>query len=309
MGARAGAIHLHVHKEAIVNQLHASPQVIPATAPLGACVSGIDLGKPLDADAFGFIESALHAHQVIVCPNQQLDDAQQKAFSLRFGDSLDIHAFLQFAKPEHPEVYVLSNKIINGKPVGAADAAQYWHTDLSYTSHPSRVSILYAIEVPFDDTGPLGDTEFASTTLAYEALSPELKKRLEGKRAVHLAQKPKKSASSHFTKPLAQETQSRLTEVSHPVVRTHPYTGKKCLYVNEGFTLYIEGMARDESDSLLEELFAHMTHSRFVYVHKWSVGDVLIWDNCSTIHQGVPNYGRHQPRLMYRTIVKGTVPF
>lgn len=290
------------------SQLQNRPEVVPAAAPLGASVRGIDLAKPLDAHSFGVIESALHAHQVVVCPDQRLDDVQQKAFSLRFGDTLDIHALLQFAKPGHPEVYVLSNKIEDGKPVGAADAAQYWHTDLSYTTHPSRVSILYAIEVPFDETGPLGDTEFASTTLAYDALSPELKASLEGKRAVHLAQKPKKSTTSHFTKPIAQATQDRLAAVSHPVVRKHPYTGQKCLYVNEGFTLYIEGMERPRSDALLAELFAHMTQSRFIYVHKWSVGDVLVWDNCSTIHQGVPNYGSHQPRLMYRTIVKGSVP-
>jgi taurine dioxygenase len=286
----------------------ASPTVHPFDAPLGAEVRGVDLSRPLDARTFGVVEAALHRHGVIVLRGQRIDDAQQKAFSHLWGAELDIHPLRQFAKPAHPEVFVLSNIKVDGEPVGAADAAQYWHTDLSYTTHPSRVSILYAVEVPQDPTGPLGDTEFASTVQAWRELPEEVRRRLEGRRAFHDALKARSRSGSHFGKPLQRDVQARLAQVSHPVVRTHPFTGEKCLYVNEGFTLAIEGMDPDESDALLASLYRHTTRPECLYAHKWAVGDVLVWDNCATVHQGVPNYGPHQPRLMYRTIVKGSVP-
>ncbi|MGE0799051.1 MAG: TauD/TfdA dioxygenase family protein [Lautropia sp.] len=281
---------------------------IPCDAPLGARIEGVDLSGPLDDATLDRIEQALHAYGVLVFPGQRLDDAAQKAFSLRFGPELDIHPLLEFAKPGNPEVFVLSNIVENGRPVGAADAAQYWHTDLSYTTTPSRVSLLYAIEVPSDERGPLGDTEFAATDLAYRDLDPSMKQRLAGLRAYHDARKPKKSTKSHFTAPLSADTAQRLHQVSHPVVRTHPKTGAKCLYVNEGFTTAIDGMPPAESQALLDGLFQHMVRPQYVYAHKWQAGDLVMWDNCLTIHQGVPNYGPHQRRLMYRTIVKGPAP-
>lgn len=286
-----------------------SLRIVPCNAPLGARIEGIDLSRPVDQSRFSEIETALHQYGVLVFPGQRLDDTSQKAFSLRFGPELDIHPLRDFAKPDNPEVFVLSNIVENGRPIGAADAAQYWHTDLSYTSHPSRVSLLFAVEVPHDDTGPLGDTEFASAAMAYDGLDDEMKRRLAGLHAFHDAKKAKKSQSSHFTKPLATDVADKLRQVRHPVVRTHPFTGTRCLYVNEGFTTAIDGMSAEESDALLERLFAHMTRREYVYTHKWAVGDLVVWDNCLTIHQGIPNYGRHQRRLMYRTIVKGSVPY
>jgi taurine dioxygenase len=233
-----------------------------------------------------------------------------KTFSLRFGKELDIHPLRQFAMPDNPEVFVLSNKLDpNGKPIGAVDAAQYWHSDLSYTPTPSRVSLLYALEVPYSADGqPLGDTEFSSASRAYADLPADMKARLQGLRASHLAQKPK-ATSSHLTAPLDPGTQSRLKEVLHPVVRTHPYTGKKCLFVNQGFTVRIEGMSEAESEALLEFLYRHLTQPKYIYRHRWAVGDLVMWDNCSTIHQGIGNYKYPQQRLMHRTIVKGGVPY
>ncbi|HEY0295265.1 MAG TPA: TauD/TfdA family dioxygenase [Bordetella sp.] len=285
-------------------------RVEPAAAPLGARIHGVDLSVPLDDDTLARIEAALHRYGVVVFPEQRLTDAQQKRFSLRFGESLDIHSLRKFARPEHPEVFVLSNILVDGEPIGAADAAQYWHTDLSYMQRPSRVSILYALEVPRDASGPVGDTEFVSTVQAYEDLPGSVKAQLQGKRAMHLAGKPKKSQTSHFTKPLPTDIEDKLTGgVTHPVVRTHPFTGKKCLYVNEGFTVRIEDMPGEQSDSLLATLFDHMIRPERIYTHKWTVGDVVMWDNCATVHQGVPNYGPKQRRLMHRTIVTGSVPF
>ena len=288
-----------------------SLSILPYEAPLGARIEGIDLHRPIDDGVFHQIEAALHAYGVIVFPRQRLDDASQKAFSLRFGEELDIHPLRDFAKPENPEVFVLSNIVEDGRPIGASDAAQYWHTDLSYTSHPSRVSLLYAIEVPRDESGsPLGDTEFAATYKAYQELDELTRKRIEGRHAFHDARKAKtKSKTSHFGKPLSGDVEERLRLVRHPIVRTHPYAGTRCLYVNEGFTTEIDGLIPEESNEVLESLFAHMTRREYVYTHKWDVGDLVVWDNCLTIHQGIPNYGRHQRRLMYRTIVKGSEPF
>jgi taurine dioxygenase len=252
----------------------------------------------------------LHNYGIVVLPNQNVDDAAQKAFSLLFGPELDIHPLRDFAKPDNPEVFVLSNIVEDGRPIGAADAAQYWHSDLSYTDHPSRVSLLYAIEVPRDQDGrAVGDTEFAAANMAYRELDDRTKERIQGLWAFHDARKAKKGKSSHFSKPLAGDVAARLAQVRHPVVRTHPFTGVRCLYVNEGFTTHIDGLGQEESDELLHHLFAHMTRRDFVYTHKWEVGDLVIWDNCLTIHQGIPNYGPNQRRLMHRTIVKGSAPY
>lgn len=284
-------------------------RVVNANAPCGATIHEVDLSKPVDESLFRRIRAVLDERGVVNFPDQHIDDEAQIRFSLLWGDGLDIHPFRRFAKPAHPEVFVLSNMVdANGEPRGAKDAAQYWHTDLSYAEFPSSVSILYGVVVPRDGAGnPLGDTEFASTALAYRELSLEMKRRLEGLVAVHDAMKPKPGTSG-FMKPLDGGTKAQLKEVVHPVVRTHPSSGLKCLYVNPGFTTRIRGMDPSESDALLETLFAHILDTRFIYTHKWSTNDVVMWDNCSTIHQGVGNYQPPQWRLMYRTIVKGPRP-
>lgn len=283
-------------------------RVIPGAGPIGAEVTGIDLAAPIDADRFAVLESALHTHGVLCFRRQTWTDEAQMRFSRLWGPDLDIHPLHQYAKPDHPEIFVLSNiRDAAGRPIGAPDAAQYWHTDLSYTTHPSRVSILYGVEIPHDDDGkPLGETEFACSIRAYEALPETMKRRLSGLHAAHLAQKPK--PGGNFMKPLDDATQARLREAVHPVVRTHPFTGAKCLYVSFAFTTRIVELPPDESDALLAELFAFQTRPEFMHVHRWAPGDVLMWDNCSTIHQGVGNYNPRR-RLVYRTIVKGSAPF
>lgn len=283
-------------------------KVVNESGIIGAEIRGVDLSRPLAEAQFRAIERALHDRGVICFRNQRIDDAGQKAFSYWWGAELDIHPFTRYGKPAHPEVFILSNILgEDGRNIGAVDAAQYWHTDLSYTEMPSRVSILYSVEIPMKDGRPLGDTEFASTAAAYDALPEDMKLRLARLKAAHYAQKPKKS--SNFMKPLDEETQSKLKEVVHPVVRTHPQTGRKCLYVNHGFTTRILGMEAAESDRLLDELFDFIVQPRFMHVHKWAVGDVIVWDNCSSIHQGIGDYKLPCRRLIYRTIVKGSVPF
>lgn len=278
--------------------------------PLGAEITGIDLTQAIDSETFKRIENAFHEHCVVVFRNQRLTPQAHLAFSRRFGDLL-VHVLKQYNDPEIPQVLVLSNIVENGKPIGIQDGGQYWHTDLSYTAEPSRCSLLYAVEVPFENGVALGDTLFVNTCAAYEALSGEMKAKLAGLKATH-------SYNALYTR-MQQKTGSRVEldedqkksvpEVVHPIVRTHPFTGRKSLYVNEGFVTGIVGMAEAESERLLAELFEHVTQPRFMYRHKWQPGDLLMWDNCSTQHNAVANYGPHQRRHMRRTTVRGSAPF
>lgn len=285
-------------------------EVRPLAAPLGAVVEGFDLGLLPEGEWLGDLEAALHQHRVLVFRNQRIDDGQMLHFSKYFGKELDIHAMTQFAKPDNPEVFVLSNIVEDGRQIGAVDAAQYWHSDLCYTRTPSRVSILYALEVPVKGGRVLGPTDFADTAAAYYALPTEIKEQLEGRKARFVASKKKPGQrASHFNK-MNKDTESRLEDsVVHPVIRTHPSTGEKSIFVNEGFTTEILDMEQEESERLLDYLYAFTRQPRFIYRHTWAPGDVVMWDNALTLHQGVGDYALPQRRLLYRTIVKGTVPF
>ena len=278
--------------------------------PLGAEITGIDLTQPVSDETFKRIEDAFHEHCVVVFRNQRLTTEAHTAFSRRFGDLL-VHVLKQYNDPQVPEVLVLSNIVENGKPIGVQDGGQYWHTDLSYTAEPSRCSLLYSVEIPFENGVALGDTLFVNTAAAYDALSDEMKTRLAPLQAKHsynaryeLMQKTRGTRSE-----LDEDQKKSVPVVTHPVVRTHPYTGRSCLYVNEGFTLGIVDMPEAESKALLAELYDHVTDPRFMYRHRWQTGDLLMWDNCSTQHNAVANYAPHQRRHMRRTTVRGSAPF
>jgi len=274
-------------------------------APLGAEISEIDLARPVDNATFAEIEGLFHDRGVIVFRDQRLTDEQQIDFSKRFGE-LEIHPAKIYNKPEHPELLVVSNVIENGRAIGLQDAGQYWHTDLSYMASPSRCSLLYALEVPMKDGAPLGDTLFVSTTYAYDTLAPELRARIEGRKAVHgYAQRYRMQQSKGGRAPLSDEELKKVPDVVHDMARAHPLTGRKTLFVNEGFTTSVEGMAEEESARLLRTLFDHITRPEAVYRHKWRVGDLLMWDNGSTQHCAVADYALPLRRRMQRTTVRG----
>ncbi len=275
---------------------------------LGARIDGIDLAAGLDDAGFRAVEDAFHRHAVIAISDQQIDEAMLVDFSRRFGE-LEINVASSFHHPDFPHINILSNrKRPDGRNAGSPDAGQGWHTDMSYNATPARASILYAIEVPQRDGEPLGDTLFAGMGAAYDALDPAMQKRLEGLSAVH-----------HFSKfydymiDEKGSTRPRLTEaqkatkppVTHPMVVRHPFTGRKCLYADPGYTIRILGLSDSESAALLEELFAFQTRPEFLYRHKWRVGDILIWDNIATIHMATGGYAPHEHRLMHRTQVLG----
>ena len=282
----------------------------PTGAALGAEIRGIDLAKPLDDATFDEIVDAFHQYEVVYFRDQKLTPDQHVAFSRRFGE-LEHHVRADRCRPGYPELFVVSNVVENGKAIGSQDAGLFWHSDLCYMAEPSRGSIFYAREVPLDDNGePLGDTLFASATAAYDALPESTKQRIAGLQAINSYEQGYYRDRKSGPRPQLTEEQRRKTpDMPHPIARTHPFTGKKCLFLNEGYTSRIVGMDGPEGEALLKELIAHATDPRFIYRHKWRVGDLLIWDNCATQHLAIPDYQLPKRRLMERATVKGSRPF
>ncbi len=245
---------------------------------------------------------------VLVFRNQKLTPEQQIAFSRGFGD-LERHVVERYLLPGHPEIFRVSNIVENGQRIGGS--GEFWHTDLSYVAEPSRGSLLYSIEVPTRNGVVLGDTEFASTASAYDALPAGMKKRLTGLRAVHrFGDIYAKVAARQGTAPqLSSEQKSKTPDVVHPVVIRHPFSGRLGLFVNEGFTVNIVGLPAAESDALLAELYAHCRRPEFVYRHRWQLGDLIMWDNWGTVHRATGGYTADERRLMHRTTLKASMPF
>jgi len=278
-------------------------------AALGAEITGIDLAQALsDVDLAGIYRAFLD-HQVVVFRDQQLTPEQHIAFSRNFGE-IDINVRSRFNKPGHPEIFIVSNIIENGQPIGVNDAGRYWHTDHCYVAEPSRCSLLYALEIPQQPGQSLGDTLFASTTAAYDSLPDDLKQTLAGKLAVNSYRYTYERKVNEFDRtPLAAEGRSAPPDIEHPVVRTHPDTGKPCLFVNEGYTTRITGMTEDESRRALDYLFHHLQLPAHVYRHRWQPRDLLLWDNCATQHKAVFDYALPLRRRMERVTIRGSAPY
>ena len=285
--------------------------IVPTGGALGAEIRGVDLGRGLDQDTFRRIEDAFNQHGVIYFRGQDITVEQQIAFARRFGE-VEINVNTQACLPGHPEVLLVSNIKENGRYIGLADAGTTWHTDMSAYACPPRCSILYSKEIPRAGDGtPLGDTIFTSAAAAYEALTPETKARLDGKRSTHsyLAKMEARKAALGLTREVTAEHLAKTPPIAHPVFRTHPITRRKCLYVTEGECTAIDGMPEEEALGLISELHSHLISPRFQYRHRWQVGDVLMWDNCTCQHLAVRDYGEDQRRLMHRVTVNGSVPF
>jgi len=280
-------------------------RVRPLTPKFGAEILGVDLSQPISDDLFGEIERIFNDSGVVLFRGQNINEDQHIAFSHRFGP-LEIHVRKDALMRHRPEIFVVSNVSESGKPIGSVDAGQFWHTDLSYKQVPSRGSLLLAREIPMRDGKALGDTMFCSTIAAFEALPADLQQKLAGLSAVHHYEKGyNRDRPSGKRKPLTAEQLVALPDVAHPIVRKHPYTGKPCLFVNEGYVTEIVGLPKAESDALLEQLFKHCLRDEFIYRHNWRVGDLLMWDNCSTQHCAVSDYDASLRRRMDRTTLTG----
>lgn len=277
----------------------------PLGATLGAEVIGLDLAAPLDDAALARVHRAHLTYHVLVFREQRITPAQQMAFSSRFG-ALQRHVLHQFALPAHPDVLIVSNIVENGKPIGLGDAGAFWHSDLSYKPRPSLGSFLHAQELPTEG----GDTLFANQHTALDTLPAPVLRVVAGARAEHwyLKRYDELRARSPWRPPLTAGQIAQVEPVTHPVLRTHPETKRKALFVNEHFTTRVEGLPADESEAVLAEIYAHNTQERFVYRHRWQPHDLVFWDNRSVQHLATP-FPAGQRRKLHRTTIEGDVPF
>lgn len=284
---------------------------LPGGAPLGAEITGVDLSQEADDATFGPIEDALHEHLVVVVRDQKLTPEQHIRFSRRFGALAD-HVMGPYVLPGHPEIYVVSNIIENGKPIGVADAGPKWHSDFVYRARPARCSLLYALEVPVIDGIPRGDTLFSNTVAAFEALPAAKRQQLEKLKAVFCFTRQYEQRIKEGAKllPLTAEQKAAAPDVIHPLIRTNPYTGRRGIFACELNTASIDGMPEGESTRILDEVYQQVARDEFVYRHHWRVGDLIIWDNVSAQHRAVSkDYALPYRRHMHRTTVRGNVPF
>jgi taurine dioxygenase len=274
-------------------------------APLGAEVIGLDLSLPLATSDLARLHRAHLDYHVLVFRDQHITPAQQVDFSRHFG-ALQIHVLRNFQLPDQPEVLVISNIQQDGKPVGLGDAGHFWHSDLSYKETPSLGSMLHAQELPAEG----GDTLFANQHAAWDALPDDLKREVEGLQAEHwyLARYDELRQRNPYRPQLTQAQIDEVRPVSHPVVRTHPETGRRALFVSEHFTTRILGVSAQRSRELLDLLFDYGTRAAHVYRHQWQPHDMVFWDNRSLMHlaAGCPD---HLRRKLYRTTIEGEVPF
>lgn len=275
----------------------------PLGGLMGAEIEGLDLSVALSATTVNEILDAFLDHHVLVFRNQNLTKEAQLTFTKYFGEPED-HVHRTPSGKKLPPVHIVNNLDPSGQPTSKPHTTgnYHWHTDKSYHAVPSLATLLHAIELP--PSG--GDTLFANTRRGYETLPEETKQRIADLRVVHSWEASRRNTGN------APATEAEIRDrppVTHPLVRTHPSTGKRTLYVGM-HTSHIEGMPEPESRALLDSLASHTTKPEFVYTHNWRQGDLVMWDNRCLLHRADANYDmdKHR-RILYRTVIKGSLPF
>jgi taurine dioxygenase len=272
-------------------------EVVSLSPALGAEIRGIDVSRSLEEETFQKIQEAWHEHLVIVLRGQQLDEDAQVRFAERFGELSPIHT--GHHSDTNKAVMYIGNRKKDGKLVGALPLGEMqFHSDQCYQARPAMATMLYSIEIP--SAG--GNTLFASGYKAYEALPAEVKQKLGGKKAVNVY-----DYGGGVLERKAMVSPGEGVSYAHPVVRTHPATGRKSLYVNRLMTHHIEGLPEEESARLLDLLFDTLERPEFVYEHRWRVGDVLLWDNRCTLHAR-RDFDPNERRWMRRVTIRGDQP-
>ena len=278
--------------------------VIPSGAALGADVVGVDLSQPLPDDVFRQIRAAWNQHLVLRFRAQELDDPQLLQFARAFGelDKAPIHAGKDVVNP-YPEITVMSNIKVDGKPIGNLGHYEaVWHSDMSYNEQPPIGSLLYAIEVP-----PVGgNTGFNNMYLACETLPAELKRAIQGKTCRHDSSR---NSAGELRKGFKEVSNPREAPgANHPLIRTHPETRRNALFLGRRQSAYINGLPLDESEDLLNRLWAHATRAELEWYQVWQVGDLVMWDNRCAMHRR-DSFDANSRRLMHRTQIRGDRPF
>ncbi len=280
-------------------------KIEPTGSALGADIDDVDLSRPLEDDVIAAITDAWHEHLVLRFRAQSLDDADLVRFSRLFGelDMAPITSSGEVEIPEYPEILVVSNVKVNGKSIGSlGNYEAEWHTDMSYVEQPPKMTCLYSLEVPEEG----GDTSFLNMYAAYEALPDETRRVIDGKRAKHDYSRNSAGEVRKGFEGFADESDPRkIPGAWHPLVTTHPQTGRRALYLGRRRNGYIEGMSVEDSEILLDQLWAHATKPDFRWDQKWRVGDLVVWDNRCTMHRR-DAFDDDSRRILHRTQVKGS---
>jgi taurine dioxygenase len=271
----------------------------PLLGGFGVEIARIDV-KTADPDALQGVASALAHHGAIVLRGQSLSPREQVEFTSLFGDPAG-NPQLEFTVPDEPKVFVISNKVVNGKPIGDPEAGTAWHTDLNYERRPAAYTCLHALEVPPEGS----DTLIADTCAAWNALPQERRQQIEGLKVHHSYA----NLAARSNRILTDEERREYPDVLHPLVRRHPADGRKALWGLSTTTPNgIVDMPNPGGKDLIRELMEFATQDKFVYRHKWQVGDILVWDNRCTLHRGTPFDKGKYSRLVHRTWVRGEEP-
>ncbi len=267
---------------------------------VGAKILDLDLSKDLAKETLDAIKEIWYQYGVLCFPKQTIDELQQVSFGEKFGELAHTQGEYSISK-NHPAIMYVTNEKENGKYIGALpDGEMYFHSDMCYVEKPSMATFLYAINIP--KIG--GNTIFANMYMAYDSLGEEIKLKLQNLKAVNSYEPGLNAPTSISRKKTAQSSETR--SFTQPMVCTHPVTKKKALYVNRLMTESIVGMSEKDSDDLLKYLFEHQENKKFIYEHKWNIGDLLIWDNRCVLHSR-SNFDASELRKLRRITVKGDV--
>ena len=260
----------------------------------GIEVIGVDLSHTQDPDAVAYMHQLWADNGLLLFRNQRLEECEVVRFSRLFGE-LEIHVREEYLSPNHPELLIVSNVKKNGKPIGIlSDHEVGWHHDQIYLPRPAVGSLLYSVKIP--DSG--GNTAFCDQAGAYEALPDSKKRELEGVRAVHSYE----YFNRQWSEPTSEMQKKRTPDVTHPLVRTHPISGRRAIYADPGMTSGIEGMNKTDGHAFLNELYDWCLQPQFLNEHKWRLGDAVMWDNASTMHRR-GEFDPNAERIMKRTTI------
>ena len=279
--------------------------ITPLSEMLGAEISNVNLSSELDSETINEIKNAWNKYIVLLFRSQSLTNQQYVNFSKNFGvlDEAPLDKDGKMMVDGFPELLIVSNIEENGSAVGSLGNLECeWHTDMSYNPTPPMGSCLYAIEVPNEG----GNTGFLNMELAYQALPADLKETIAGKRIKHDA--THNSAGQIRQGMFKPEDVTKSPGAYHPIVRTHPETGRPSLFLGRRPNAYIESFSRSDSEFLLDRIWSHITQSQFIWEHKWRKGDVLLWDNRNAMHRRDP-FDNTKRRYMHRTQISGDLPF
>ena len=273
----------------------------------------IDLSAPINGPTLGKIKDAFAAHPVLLFRGQSLTPKQQIAYSRKFGE-LEIHVSKQYLLSEHPEILLLTNeRNPDGSRISIADGGTGWHSDLSYLAKPAMGSLLYAVRTPSDPKSAQ-DTEWCDMYRAYETLPDDIRRRIDGLNAIHVFNQDLNPRMPPIDTRYRDKHTSAVRDltppVKHPIVRTHPVTGRKSLYVSIRFTVGIADIDEKEGAELLDQLFDHQRRPEFRFLHRWTAGDLIMWDNRCTNHRAVGKVAElPNIRRMHRTTLSGDSPY